>query len=164
DLSTALLDCWLSCGSSYGDRSVKLIFEERFSDSPYVERIWRSQCPDPGIFTSVALSQWQMSIWNQLARLNLTTCAPKTTATPVPCPEHEETFGIIFKFGTFMPLVPASSLVDGEMTLPESTGRTFQLNGEAWEFPNYENADAFVARLVREGLLVNETVVDSVLH
>ncbi len=143
---------------------MKLIFEERFSDSPYVERIWRSQCPDPGIFTSVALSHWQMSVWKEGDRMNLTVRGPETTATPVPCPEHEEIVGIVFKFGTFMPLIPASSLVDGAITLPEGISRTFQLNGEAWEFPNYENADAFVERLVREGLLVKETVVDSVLY
>ncbi len=148
----------------YGDRCVKLIFEEQFSDSPYVERIWRSQCPDPGVFTSVALSHWQMSIWKYGDRMKLTVRGPETAATSVPCPEHDEFIGIVFKLGTFMPLIPASSLVNGAMTLPEGVGQSFHLNGDSWQFPTYENVDTFVDRLVRDGLLVKEPVVDSVLH
>ena len=38
------------------------------------------------------------------------------------------------------------------------------LSSSAWEFPGYENADTFVNRLVREGLLVHDPVIDVALR
>ena len=48
--------------------------------------------------------------------------------------------------------------------MPEATSHSFWLHGSAWEFPSYENADTFVDRLVREGLLVHEPIVDAALQ
>jgi methylphosphotriester-DNA--protein-cysteine methyltransferase len=48
--------------------------------------------------------------------------------------------------------------------LPEAAGQSFWLHGAAWQFPDYENADTFVDRLVREGLLVREPVVEAALQ
>ena len=50
------------------------------------------------------------------------------------------------------------------MDLPEANSQSFWLRGSAWQFPNYENVDTFIARLVREGLLVTDPVVDAVLR
>ena len=63
-----------------------------------------------------------------------------------------------------MPHLPASGLVDSAVNLPEATSTSFWLHGAAWEFPTYENADTFVARLVREGVLVREPVVEAALQ
>jgi len=75
-----------------------------------------------------------------------------------------EFFGIIFKHGTVMPYLPADALVDGDVDLPDASSKSFWLNGSAWQFPNYGNADTFVDRLVREGLLVCDPIVGSVLR
>ena len=40
---------------------------------------------------------------------------------------------------------------------------SFWLAGSAWEFPNYENADTFIQRLVRDGLLVRDEIVDAAI-
>lgn len=50
------------------------------------------------------------------------------------------------------------------VNLPEAASKSFWLNGSAWQFPDYENAETFVDRLAREGLLVREPVVDAVLR
>jgi AraC-like DNA-binding protein len=94
----------------------------------------------------------------------LTVRGPETIAMPAPVPEDAEFFGIIFKLGTFMPDLPNSMLVDGELHLPETAGRSVWLNSTAWQLPDYENADTFVDRLVREGLLVLDPIVDRVLQ
>ncbi len=74
-------------------------------------------------------------------------------------------FGVIFKLGTFMPHLPPGMLRDRQdAVLPEATSKTFWLHGSAWQFPDYENADTFIDRLVREGLLVHEPVVAAVLR
>ncbi len=142
-----------------------IIFDkERLSDSPLVERIWCSHSEGAGSFLSVAESRWEMVVTRLQDRMTLTVRGPETRATAVHCPADGEWLGIRFKLGTLMPHLPASSLVDGNVTLPEATGHSFWLYGAPWQFPDYDNADTFVERLVREGLLVREPVVSAALQ
>ena len=39
------------------------------------------------------------------------------------------------------------------VTLPPASERTFLLDGQKWELPTFHNAEAFVQRLARKGLL-----------
>jgi hypothetical protein len=71
---------------------------------------------------------------------------------------------ITFKLGTFMPHLPVRNLLDVGTALPQATNKSFWLNGSAWQFPDYENADTFVDRLVRAGLLMCDGIVDAVLQ
>ena len=41
---------------------------------------------------------------------------------------------------------------------------SFWLDGSAWELPGPDNADVFVERLVRAGLLVHDPVVPAAVH
>ena len=75
-----------------------------------------------------------------------------------------EFFGIIFKYGAFMPHFPVSDLVNGDLDLPDASSKSFWLNGAAWQFPNYENADTFVDRLARESLLDCDPIIGPVLR
>jgi AraC-like DNA-binding protein len=60
--------------------------------------------------------------------------------------------------------MPAKMVIDRrDLNLPEATSRSFWLNGSAWEFPDYENADTFVDWLIRDSLLVYDPVVEAVL-
>jgi hypothetical protein len=139
-------------------------FEERPSDSPFVERIWRARSLCAGAFTSIAASHWEMVVMRDHGTITLTVRGPETHATPFYCSIQAEWFGIIFKWGAFMPHLLASQLVDGSIDLPEASNKSFWLHGSALQFPDYENADTFVNRLVREDLLVCDPIVDAVLH
>jgi AraC-like DNA-binding protein len=98
-------------------------------------------------------------------KTTLTVRGPETRATTADCPADAEFFGIVFKLGTFMPHFPARNLLDRkDVHLPEATSKSFWLNGSTWQIPDYENADMFVDRLVREGLLVHDPVVDAALQ
>src|SRR4029078_2956731 len=73
--------------------------------------------------------------------------------------------GIRFKLGTFMPEVPVATIRDRQdLDLPQGTRRTFWLDGSTWEYPSYENAEAFVRRLVQRGVIGRDPLVDAVLH
>ena len=139
-------------------------FEERPSDSPFVERIWCAHSERAGSFISVAASHWEMVVTRQNGQTFLTVRGPETKATPLHCSADGEWLGIRFKLGTVMPHLPASNLVDGAVNLPDAGSRSFWLHGSAWQFPDYENADSFVERLVRDGLLVREPVVLAALQ
>jgi len=140
-------------------------FDERLSDSPFVERIWRAQSERTGGFLSVAASQWEMVVSKYHGETTMTVRGPETKATPMSVTlVGGEFFGIVFKYGAFMPHFPVSGLVDGDLDLPDASSKSFWLEGSAWQFPNYENADTFVERLVREDLLVCDPIIEPVLR
>jgi len=142
-----------------------LTFDDRPSDSPFVERIWRSKSERAGTFSSIAMSHWEMVVTRYNGNTTLTVRGPESRAKPFQLSSvGAEWVGIRFKLGTVMAYLPASGLVDGDLNLPDASSKSFWLNGSAWQFPDYENADMFVARLVSEGLLVCNPIVESALE
>jgi hypothetical protein len=137
-----------------------LIFHDRPSDSPFVEKVWRSHSERADTFLSVAASHFEMVVTRSRGNTSLTLRGPETRATTVECPAEGEWLGIRFKLGTFMPRLTPGRLRDRkDVTLPDASSRSFWLNGSAWEYPDFENAETFVARLVREGIITRDTWV-----
>ena len=136
----------------------------RLSDSPLVETIYRARSVGGGPFISRAFSHWEMVFTRQAGKTTLSLRGPETVASPAPIPEDAEFLGIVFKHGVFMPNFPKQNLVNEELHLPETLRNSFQWQGSTWQFPDFENADTFVRRLQREGLLVQDSVVEDVLN
>ena len=106
-----------------------------------------------------------MVVTRHNGRTTLTVRGPETNAAALDCPAEGEWLGIRFKLGTFMPHLPARNLLDRrDVTLPEATGRSFWLNGSAWEYPDFENAENFVNRLVHDGLVAVDLPVKVALQ
>ena len=142
-----------------------LTFTERPSDSPVVERIWRSRSDSAGVFLSVAASHFEIAVTRHHGKVFLTVRGPETKATPADCPAEGDWLGIRFKLGTFMPAFPPGDLKDRhDVTLSPATNRSCWLNGSAWEYPDFENADAFVTRLVKKGIVVRDAGVEAALQ
>ncbi|MEO8610345.1 MAG: helix-turn-helix transcriptional regulator [Chloroflexota bacterium] len=137
--------------------------QERPSDSPFVEAIWQTHT-NGGSFTSVAFTHHELVVTQERDKLCFTVRGPETIATPAPIPEDAEIFGIVLKHGTFLSPLPAKNLVDNPVNLPEASNKSFWLHGAAWEMPTFENADTFLARLVREGILLRDDIVTAVLQ
>lgn len=137
----------------------------RPSDSPFVERIWRAHSEGARPFLSIAQSRCELVVSRVRGTTTLTVRGPETRATPLgDCPAEGEWLGIRLKPGAFLPNFPAGKLVDAAVTLPCASSGAFWLCGAAWPFPDYENADIFVDRLVRTGLLVRDPIVGAALH
>jgi AraC-like DNA-binding protein len=95
----------------------------------------------------------------------LTVRGLETKATTADCPAEAEWLGIRFKLGTFVPQLPARNLLDRrDVTLPEATNQSFWLNGSAWEYPDFENAETFVNRLVHDDLIARDLTVNAALQ
>ncbi len=140
--------------------------ENKLSDSPFVDRIWRAQGERTGLFISQSKVYSEIVLTRYQGKTTLTVRGPETKATFL---DYEsigaEFLGISFKLGAFMPHLPPNHLRDWHnVDLPGASSQSFWLQGSAWQFPNYENVDTFIARLVREGLLVTDPVVDTVLQ
>ncbi len=141
-----------------------IISEERESDSPLVERVWRSRSEAIDSFISIAGFQWDFVVWTQQGKTQVAIQGAQTRAVRAPVPEDAEFFGIIFKPGIVMPHLPASTLVDSNINLPDASSQSFWLNSSAWQLPTYDNAEVFVDRLVRNALLIREPTVEAVLQ
>ena len=143
-----------------------IIFDDnRPSDSPFVERVWRCHSEGAYPFRSIAQSRCELVVTRLYGKMTLTIRGPETRATSLGnCPADGEWLGIRLKPGAFLPHLPTRMLVDDALTLPEATGNSFWLGGSAWQFPDYDNADTFIDWLVREGLLVCEPLVNAALQ
>ncbi len=139
-----------------------LFDEDRPSDSPFVERVWRCHSEGAAPFLSIAASRCEMVVSKLGGKVTMTVRGPETRATPMgDSPADGEWFGILLKLGTFLPHLPTRTLVDTGVDLPAVSRNSFWLNGSVWQLPDYENADTFVDWLVRKGELARDPVVDA---
>jgi hypothetical protein len=146
-------------------RAALFLFEDRLSDSPFVERVWTARSERPGQFLSVASGNSEIVVSRIRGQTFITVRGPETKATDAECPADGDWLGIRFKAGAFLPeFLPGTVRDRSDVNLPEATQRSFWLNGSAWEYPTFENADTFVARLVKKRMLVRDRLVDAVLR
>lgn len=140
-----------------------LDIEHRPSDSPFIERVWRSRSHDVDRMTSIATSRWNLVFWEQSDQVNVAVQGPESRAGTAPVPEDATFLGIGFSLGTTMPHLPINRLVDGFVEIPDVTRRSFCLKGSAWHLPDYDSAEEFVRRMVREDILVRDPIVAAVV-
>ena len=67
-----------------------LAFEDRHSDSPFVERVWRSHSDRAGTFLSVAANNFEIAVTRHRGKTFLTLRGPETKATSADCPAEGE--------------------------------------------------------------------------
>jgi hypothetical protein len=147
------------------DRSTLIAFADRASDSPVVQRVWRSHSEQAGVFHSIAGCHWGMVVARLEGKTSLFVRGPETKATLADCPPEGEWFGVLFKLGTFMPSLRSGDLRDrNDVRLPNATTHSFWLDGSAWNFPTFDNMDTFVNRLVRRGLILTDSTVEGVIR
>lgn len=114
--------------------------------------------------TSIAAAHWDLVFWQHRGQVRVAVQGPESKASPAPVPDDATFFGIVFSLGTSLSRLPASRLVDGSAELPGATRRSFWLDGSAWRMPDYDNAEGFVRRLVRQDVLVRDPVVAAALR
>jgi AraC-like DNA-binding protein len=138
---------------------------DRPSSSPYIERVWSCHSTSGGPFLAVASTHWELVVTRLAGETIVTLHGPETRPREVFCPSNGEWFAIRFKAGTFMPGLPVHRLANGnDVNLAPAFRGRFRLNDSAWEIPDYDNAEVFVNRLVRRGLLTRNAAVAAALE
>jgi AraC-like DNA-binding protein len=140
------------------------MYEERASDSPYIEKVGRFHIDHGYSHSCPASLCWNILLVKYLGKTSISVWGPETQAAVMAYPDDTEFLFIRFRLGGFMPRLPFSGLANTGMILPDATSQSFWLDSSAWEYPDYENADTFVEWLERDGLLVHEPVVDAVIN
>jgi len=143
---------------------MSIIYEERSSGSPYVETITRGRTVSDGSTIRPSEVHWHMVFVKHNGSVQPLVVGPWTTAGGASWGEGAELLWIKFKLGAFMPHLPTRKFLDVETTLPGAASNAFWLNGSAWQFPDYENVETFIDRLVRDEMLVSDPVVNAALQ
>ncbi len=143
-----------------------IIFDaERASDSPFIERVWRCHSERAGTFLAVASSHWEMVVTRLNGTTTVTMHGPETRVREVFCPANGEWWAIRFKAGAYMPALPVGRMLNGQdVVLPQLSKRAFHLQGSKWELPAFDDAETFVARLAKAGILMRDPAVEAALQ
>lgn len=139
------------------------VFEGRTSDSPYIEMIWRGHNGRNYAPVCPADVRWNLLFRTQAGGVRVSVEGATTQFVPKFQPDESEFLVIKFRLGVLMPYLPPEYLVNGDAVLPDASSQSFWLKGSAWQLPDFDNAETFVERLARDGLLVREPVVNAVL-
>jgi hypothetical protein len=141
-----------------------LRFEQRLSESPYVERVWRSHSASAGSFYSMAEPNLELVVARVDGGVQVILRGPVTRASVVDCPAGGEWLGIRFRLGTQLSRLPTAALLDHQsIALPSEADGRFWLDRRWWEAPTFENAEACVARLAARGIISRDRLVEAVL-
>ena len=141
-----------------------IIYEGRLSDSPYIETITHGWTANAGSTIRPAESHWHMVFLKLNGQVQPMVVGALTSSGLVSYGEGAELLWIKFKLGTWLPHLPVKNLVNVETSLPLAASRSFWLKGSAWQFPDYENVETFVNRLVQQEILVHDPVVSAALQ
>jgi hypothetical protein len=125
----------------------------------------RGRAIESGAPTRPAELHWYMVFVKYNGAAYTFLVGPWTRSGMVHYLEGGEVLWIKFKLGTFMPHLPTRKFRDRETMLPGAASRqSFWLNGSAWQFPDFDNADTFVNRLVRQEILVCDPLINDALN
>ena len=61
-------------------------FQDRASDSPLVERVWRSHSERAGVFHSMAATNWNIVVTRVRGKVFFTVRGPESQASMAECP------------------------------------------------------------------------------
>jgi AraC-like DNA-binding protein len=138
--------------------------EDRESNHPFIEKVWRCHTDRADTFLSVAANSFEMVVTRMRGKSFLTLRGPETAVTPVDCPAEGKWIGIRFKPGTLMPRFLPGSLRDhNDVTLPPAAGQSFWLDGSALEYPSFDNVESLVKRLAKSGMLSRDPIVEDTM-
>jgi len=145
--------------------TMHLTFDDRQSSSRYIERVWRCHSTIGGFFHSMAEGNLELVI-TRLEGFSLVTLrGPVTRADTFACPPNGRWLAIRFRMGVYFRGLPTSALLDhNDLNFPVWPDGKFRFAGRAWQIPTYENAETFVDRLARYGLIDVEPVVQAAIH
>jgi len=141
-----------------------IIYEERSSDSPYIETITRGSTVSDGSTIRPSEVHWHMVFVKHNDSIRLLVVGPWTAAGIASWGEGAEILWIKFKLGTFMSHMTARDFLDLETSLPEASSKSFWLKGSVWQFPDYNNVETFIERLVHDEVLVLDPIVKAALQ
>ena len=136
--------------------------EERPSDSPLVQAVWRTVTGDVTSFVSVASTHCQLVLTRRHGISTLTLRGPETKPSLVECPDEAEFIGLELSLGVFVPPLSDRRLLDKSLVLAETTSSKFDFKTLSVDVPRVDDYDAFADRLMVHGLFQRDDLAFAV--
>jgi hypothetical protein len=147
----------------WGGLSVAIAFYDRPSESPDIERVWRSHSDAVDRMTSIATAHWTLVAWRAGREWRVAVQGPETGATTAPVPPETEFVGVRLALGTALERLPTHRLADHSIEFPDVSRHSVRILGHTVPLPGYDGAEDLVRRLVRAGVIVRDPMVRDVL-
>lgn len=136
-----------------------ILRKRRNADSPFVERVTHvSYDGDAGDVTTPD-GCWDIVFRRRRGALQVLQTGLITRPIPLDYESGDEYLSVSFKPGVYMPMLPGVRMLDRAFLRPNVGKRGFWLDGDVIEVPTFENAEGFVDRLARRGLLTRDDLV-----
>jgi len=110
---------------------MSLSYEERLSDSPYIEKVTHGWTSGVGSTIRPAEVSWHMILTRHSAGTQFMLVGPLGTSGEVTWGGEAEILWIKFRLGTFMPHLPTRAILDSQTPLPEASQQSFWLKDSA---------------------------------
>lgn len=141
--------CWLCLIRIWYYGSMNFVYQGRSSDSPVVDFIWRTEDARSGRYLAAATNQLHLVFItnDQKTKVELRGTAPQ--AIPFTYTIGNRNLAIRLKPGVFVPGLLPRQTIDISHTL------------QFWESPTFDNAEVFISKLMRRGLLAVDQLVQN---
>jgi AraC-like DNA-binding protein len=135
-------------------------FKARASDSPHVHQVACASASADSTLLVVPDGSWGLIVSRNERQTRVFLTGSTTRPLKVCLSAGEEILSVSFKASAYSPAFSAQTLLDSALPLPTATNRSIWWSGQQRiELPTFENADDFVAELLkREQLAVNAAV------
>ena len=139
-------------------------YEERLSESPFVERIWRTESDEDDVCIAIADGRWDLMFYTLNGKTNVMVTGAQNGVVTIPHLAGSQWLGIRFRLGVMMENIAINALVNEGIDLPQGTARSFWLNSSTWTLPTFENADVFLSRLAHTDFFAIDPVIAALLN
>ena len=147
---------WLSSGMTK-------VEEQTFPNSPFVQSISRTTFSTAGMTLMRPDNCWDFAIIKRGDEVLILRTGLTTRPDSVEHAAGDEILAISFRASTFMPLLPGDAMLNRGLFLEKFGRADMWIGPDVREIPNFDNADVFVERLVRDGIIANNDLVQSVV-
>jgi AraC-like DNA-binding protein len=132
----------------------------READSALVQAVAQWTIGDEGRSVAAPDGCWDLVVLNQGGATRVLLTGQTTRAVTLDFAPGDDILTISFKASAFLPFIPAPQLLDRGLLLP-SAGRRFQLAGDVFDIPHFDNVEEFVHSLARKQQISQDAVVEA---
>lgn len=136
----------------------------RPSDSPYVQNVSSIVHTHNNLGTAMPDGYWDIVVLRQGGTTTILCTGMLTRWMPIERKAGDELLTISLKPNVFAPRLVGQRQANQALTLQTSSKHTFYFDGSQLEVPSFSNAELFVDKLIRTGVLVDDNAVRGVLR
>jgi hypothetical protein len=129
------------------------VHEERLSDSPHIQFVWRAHAQSSGSFEDIAHDFWVLVFRTLNGKTEVRLTGPVTKSQTITYEKGQVSWGIVFKAHVFIFDLPKEQMLNSSTQLPMASAHSFLLGKHEIALPSYEEAENFVQRCIDKGII-----------